>query len=124
MSAEDEIRPEDANGRGPTKVGVKHSSGEMNGSGSNGHAGPHENLPPRPDEKLNLILEVAEKVLDAEVIAETLEVAAKTVSVVGEIDSSMATEDDALVEQDLALRTVVFWVRNRFDAICLLSISF
>ena len=124
MSDEDETRLEDGNGRGPTKAGVKHSSVEMTGSGSNGYAGPHENV----------ILEAAEKVLDStvtavahnatEVIAETLEVAAKTVSVVGEIDPPMPTEADAVVEQDAALRTVVFWVRHVFDAIWLLSVSF
>lgn len=109
VSAEDEIRLKDANGRGPTKT---HSSGEMNGSGSNGHAGPHESLPPRPDEKQNL-LEVLPTV-STEVIAETLEVAAKTVSVVGEIeiDASIPADVDAIVEQDAAVRTVVFWVRQ------------
>ena len=113
------MRLEDGNGRGPTKTGMKHSSGETNGSGSNGHAGPHESLPPRPE---NSILEVAEKVLDTtvtavahnttEVIAETLDVAAKTVSVVGEIDPPSPTEDDVIVQQDAAVRTVVFWVRQ------------
>lgn len=117
VSAEDEMRLEDGNGRGPTKTGMKHSSGETNSSGTNGHAGPHESLPPRPE---NSILEVAEKVLDTtvtavahnttEVIAETLDVAAKTVSVVGEIDPPSPTEDDVIVQQDAAVRTVVFWV--------------
>jgi TerC family integral membrane protein len=84
----------------------------MNGSGSNGHAGPHESQPPRSDEKQNLVLEVLPTV-STEVIAETLEVAAKTVSVVGEIEmdpSTIAADDESLVEQDAAVRTVVFWV--------------
>lgn len=114
VSAEDEILLKDANGRGPTKGGVTHSSGEMNGSGSNGHAGPYESLPPRPDEKQNLVLEVLPTV-STEVIAETLEVAVKTVSVVGEIeiDSSIPADDEALVEQDAAVRTVAFWVKQK-----------
>lgn len=45
-----------------------------------------------------------------EVLAETIEVAAKTVSVVGEIDPSVPSEEEALLEQDSAVRTVVFWV--------------
>ncbi|KAG0580622.1 hypothetical protein M758_4G190500 [Ceratodon purpureus] len=105
VSAEEEMRLEDANGRGPTKTGVKHCSGETNGSGSNGHAGSHESLPPRPE---NVMLEVAQNT--TEVLAETLEVAANAVSVVGEIDPPLPTEDDATIEQDAAVRTVVFWV--------------
>lgn len=98
----------------------------MNGSGSNGHAGPHESQPPRPDEIQNLVLdEIQNLVVDVlptvstEVIAETLEVAAKTVSVVGEIEmdpSTIAADVESLVEQDAAVRTVVFWVRDRFVA--------
>jgi len=119
VSAEDEIRLKDAPARLPTKAGVKHTSGEMNGSGSNGHAGPHENLPPRPDEKQGLVLDVLPAV-SADAIVETLEVAAKTVSVVGEFeigsitsdDDALVADDDALVDQDAAVRTVVFWVRQ------------
>lgn len=119
MSAEDEIRLKDARARVPTKTGVTHTSGEMNGSGCNGHAGPHENLPPRPDEKQSLVLDVLPTV-SADAIAETLEVAAKTVSVVGEFeigsitanDDALVADDDALVDQDAAVRTVIFWVRQ------------
>lgn len=119
VSAEDEIRLKDDNGRGPTKAGVTHSSGELNGSGANGHAGPHETLPSRPDEKQNLVLEVLPTV-STEVIAETLEVAATAVSVVGEIeiDPSVPADDDALSTQDAAVRTVVFWVSRTYSVQC------
>ena len=71
------MRLEDANGRGPTRTGVKHCSGETDGSGSNGHGGSHGSLPPRPED---VMLEVAQNT--TEVLAETLEVAANAVSVV------------------------------------------